>query len=271
MNIRDLTLNSTTEQEGIDKLKFAIEGSGSAGLLVQSYCVGILQQPNFVLTPDLTTKLPPINDFLKTAQDNADNYLNNIQPKMIRTINDVGGYSGQFEAFVNPIFQLVDQWKNGNDDAKIQALQLFESLQNEIEVKKRSVIVVEGDLTKFLSSLNTDVSNFSSAFNRASIVIGGNSGAIAEFSKNIADLDKQIGGAAAGVALSALSLIGGIFVIYIGGIISALIAGAGTPLIAVGVGLTIAGTGSLIASSHGVSRFSQSQGDLITQQLQFEK
>ena len=54
---------------------------GSSGLIVQSYCTLVAQQPTIDIPSSVASKLPPINDYLILARSNASDYLTRFSPR----------------------------------------------------------------------------------------------------------------------------------------------------------------------------------------------
>lgn len=256
------------DQAGTTDLKDSTAGVASAGLLVQSYCTQVVQQPAIVIPDSVKDRLPPINDFLKTARDNAGDYLTNIQPTIIAVVTDVGGYASQFTSFNTLITSRIDAWKGGSTTARAEALELLKQLQTDLEKKRVKIVGVQGSLSGFQGKLNTDVSNFNTALSQANIVIGGDQGALAELGRQIGDMDGRIAGAAVGVAVSGLVVIGGVLMIAAGAIASFITAGTSTPLVVAGVAVLVVGVGGLTASSIVLATLIDAKANLLRQQAQ---
>lgn len=270
MILRTINLNAKTEKQGLNLLQAALKGTGSSALVVQSFCQGMLQQPIFELPTHLKSKLPPINTYITDAKTHADYYIQTLQPKMIKSITDVGGYSQQFTSFYDLIDQRINTWKLGNEAAKTEALQLLQQLQSGINTKKEAVVIVTDDLGKFLTDLNGDVGNFATVVKKAKTVIGGDEGAITELTNQMESLDKQIAGAAVGVALSGLAIVGGIVLIIVGAVGEVFTGGASTAAIVSGIGVVATGIGGVTASSIALANLVNAKGDLFTQREQLQ-
>lgn len=239
--------------------------TASSGLVVQSYCTQVAQQPAIVIPASVAGKLPPINDYLKLARANATDYLNNVQPKIVLVVTDVLGYSDQFSEFSTIVTGKINDWKGGSPTARQDALDLLQALQQQLQAKLDGVKGVQTSLAGFQTRLNVDISNFNTASNTANTVIGGDQGAIAELGRQIDDMDKRIAGAATGVALSGLTIIGGALMIAVGGIAGFITAGTSTPLVVAGVAVVVVGAAGLTASSIVLSQLIDAKAGLITQ------
>jgi hypothetical protein len=243
---------------------------GSSGLIVQSYCTLVAQQPAIVIPASVAAKLPPVNAYLNLAQTNASDYLTNIQPKILLVVTDVAGYSTQFSQFSTIITGKVNDWKGGSPTARQDALDLLQALQQALQAKLDNVNGVKSSLAGFQTKLNVDVSNFNTASSRADTVIGGDQGAIADLETQISDMDKRIAGAATGIALSGLTIIGGALMIAAGSIASFITAGTSTPLVVAGVAVVVVGAAGLAASSIVLSQLIGAKAGLIEQKAELD-
>jgi hypothetical protein len=257
--------SSTTTNLGDTTAKTA-----TSGVIVQSYCTQVAQQPSIVIPPSVASKLPPVNDYLTLAQTNANDYLTNIQPKILIVVTDVAGYSAQFSQFSTLITGKINDWKGGSSTARQDALDLLQALQQALQAKLDNVKSVKSSLGGFQTKLNVDISNFNTASSRADVVIGGDQGAIAELRNQISDMDGRIAGAATGVALSGLTIIGGALMIAAGAIASFITAGTSTPLVVAGVAVVVVGAAGLTASSIVLSQLISAKAALISQQAQLD-
>lgn len=266
--LRLINLAATQDNTSTKELGDALTGSASAGLIVQSYCNQVLQQPDIILPASVIDKLPPVNTYLKDARSHADSYLRTVQPKIIQVVTDVGGYSDQFTSFYMLINDRLQDWKGGDQSAKDDAVALLQQLQNAIDEKKQNVIFVTNDIGSFLSNVNADTSNFNTASSRADVVILGSEGVLASLDQQIGELDKQIAGAATGVALSGLAILGGVFVVCVGAVASFVTAGTSIPVVIGGVALIVAGAAGLTASSIVLANAINTKGNLLQQKAE---
>jgi hypothetical protein len=244
--------------------------AATSGVIVQSYCTLVAQQPAIVIPASVAAKLPPVNNYLTLAQTNASDYLTNIQPKILLVVTDVAGYSAQFSQFSTLITGKVNDWKGGSPTARQDALDLLQALQQALQAKLDNVNGVKFSLAGFQTKLNVDVSNFNTASSRADTVIGGDQGAIADLEGQISDMDKRIAGAATGIALSGLTIIGGALMIAAGSIASFITAGTSTPLVVAGVAIVVVGAAGLAASSIVLSQLIGAKAGLIEQKVQLD-
>jgi hypothetical protein len=266
--LRLLRTGAMLDNAATNDLGTAVAQSASAGLLVQSYCTQVAQQPVIVIPDSVKSKLPPINDYLQTAQSNASDYLTNIQPRIITVVTDVSGYSTEFTNFFTLITGKINDWKDGSSSAKQDALALLSQLQTDLQTKLTNVNGVRDSILTFQGKVNLDVSNFNTASSQADIIIGGDQGALADLDKQISDMNGRIAGAAVGVALSGLTVIGGALMIAAGAIASFITAGTSTPLVIAGVAVVVVGAAGLTASSLVLANLISAKAGLIEQQAQ---
>lgn len=264
-HLRLLRLGANLDADPATNLGDTTAKAATSGVLVQSYCTLVAQQPNIEIPASVASKLPPVNDYLKLAQTNTNDYLTNIQPKILIVVTDVAGYAAQFGQFSTIITGKINDWKGGSPSARQDALDLLKALQQALQTKLDNVNGVKTSLSGFQGKLNVDISHFNTASSTADTVIGGDQGAIAELNSQISNMDKRIGGAAAGVALSGLTIIGGGLMIAAGAIASFITAGTSTPLIVAGVAVVVVGAAGLTASSIVLAQLIDAKANLLSQ------
>lgn len=263
-HLRLVRLGASLDSNPATNLGDTTAKAATSGTIVQSYCTLIAQQPRIVIPASVASKLPPVNDYLTLAQTNANDYLTNVQPKILIVVTDVAGYAAQFGQFSTIITGKINDWKGGSTSARQDALDLLQALQQALQTKLSNVNGVKTALGGFQSKLNIDISNFNTASSQADVVIGGDQGAIAELNNQIDDMDKRIAGAATGVALSGLTIIGGGLMIAAGAIASFLTAGTSTPLVVAGVAVVVVGAAGLTASSIVLASLIDAKAKLIS-------
>ena len=245
------------------KVGQAVKELASAGLTVQSYCVGLQQQQLLLLPADLQQEMPDVNGYIRIAQANAGQYLNKVQPNIIAVISDVGGFSTMFPVFAEKINGYLAAWSSGSEDNKKKALEAINGLKQVINEKGKSVLSVSTDIGTVQGLLSTDVSHFDEVSNACANHITGDKGELAELEKQISSINGRIAGASVGVGLSGLAIVGGVFVILIGSIASFVTAGTSTSLVVAGGIIAGAGVAGLVASSVVLAELIKSKGDLL--------
>lgn len=268
--VRMMRAGTLLDNPATSNLSTGLSQTAAAGMVVQSYCTQVGQQPNIVIPEHVVKKLPPINEYLKTARSNAGDYLKNVQPQIILVVTDVAGYATEFTSFYNLISGKIGDWKGGSGTARQDALTLLKQLQADLGKRQANVTTVATALAAFQGKLNADVGNFATAKQQADIVIGGDQGAIAELDTQINDLNGKIAGAATGVALSGLAILGGIFMIVVGAVAGFVTAGTSTPLVVAGSVVLVAGAAGLTASSIVLATLIDSKSGLLQQKAQLD-
>ncbi len=249
----------------------AVTDTASHGLVVQSYCNQITQQPDIHLPDDIAKEMPPVNTYLKTARTNATFYLNDLQPKILSSIVDVSGYSSQFMVFFDVIQKKLELWEGGDASAKASALELLKLLHHDLGEKKNALIIVRNDIGAFQTGkLNRDVANFADCRTQADIIITGDKGMIETYNKQIKDINNKIAGAAAGVGVSALGIVGGVLMILGGSVASFITAGTSTTVALCGVGLYLASIGGLTGSSIALHKLLQEKRNILYEKKALE-
>jgi hypothetical protein len=246
----------------------ALQGTGATAIVVQSYCNQVLKQPDINLSDlpeDVRNRLPPINDHLVLARGHAKDYLDRIQPRMIAVITDIHGYAQQFTSFYGLINRKLDEWGSGSPQAKKDALDLLTALRGDIGTRKQAASDVLSDLRTFRTNITGDAKNFNESVSKADIIIGGDQGYLKTLDKTIDELDSKIGGAIAGVALGGLAVVGGAFLIAVGGIASFVTAGTSSVLVGVGVVVLVGGVAATTASGIVLGNLVAQKGKLMEQ------
>ncbi len=260
------------DHSDIETLNSKVQASASSGLVVQGYCTQIMQQPAFVIpNTDTLTNFPDINGNLTIARGNASYYLNTVQPMIIGVISETRGYSQQFKGFQPLIIQRLEDWKNGSIQGRTDALALINQLKNDVDLKTASAKQVSDEIDQFRIKLNGDISNFNTAITQATTLIQGtegDGGALAALNDQLSQLDRQIAGASAGIALSGLTIVGGSLLIATGAIATLFTAGTSTPMVVAGVAVVVAGGAGLTASSVVLANLLSTKSTLLQQQQQ---
>jgi non-hemolytic enterotoxin B/C len=241
----------------------ANQAQASQGLIVQSYCTQMLQQPevNFAGTPNLITYQTSINDGLKRAKGNATYYLNTVQPMIIRNVANLDAYCDLYKAvpIILPEGSSQKDWSEVLNAMKDQS-QTYKDNANEVVRALQGLTTKLGGDSAFLIKTVGDLNN----------VVGGDNGVLAEIDKQLGTIESQIGGAIAGIVVSGLAIIGGVFITAVGAIASFVTAGTSAPLALLGVGIIAAGVGGTVASSIVLSKLLDAKGELLTKQVKLK-
>lgn len=254
-----------------NKIKEATTQAASAGLIVQKYCNGIIQQIPIAIPASIIKDLPDVNAHLTLAQGNARNYLDVIQPQIISVVTDVSAYSNQFVAFYTIIDKKIELWKGGSNSAKAEAMQLITALNGEVLIKHQNVTKVQVNLQGFQSALTTDVGHFNDALSKANIVIGGDHGRLATIATDILGVEKSINKLIGGLVGSVLGIVGGAVLILVGALVSIPTAGVGAGLVIAGAILLVAGIGGTIGTSVALDNAYTMKRTLLLEQAQLNE
>lgn len=244
----------------------ALKETASAGLIMQNYCTAVAAQPLFLIPADLQSKLPDVNSYLKTAQENANKYTSTVQPQMIGVLADVSSFSIQFPKIADLVNKYLEAWSLGSEDNKAKALSTIKVMQALINDQITGVNTTYTGMDDVRSKILTDKSNFDASVASSSSLITGNQGELNAIRDQLNSIDGKIIGSSVGVALSGLAIAGGIFMICIGSIASFITAGTSTPLVVAGAALVCAGAGGETASSIVLANLLKEKGELLTRE-----
>lgn len=231
----------------------------SQGLVLQTYCNSVLQQAqvNFSGFPNLAQYQSDVNTGLLTAQAHANDYLNTIQPSIITNISNISNYYQMFNAVpvACPPGTSVSQW-----------VSMLQALQTQASTYESVSSGIVNSLTTLNTNLGNDSGSFSTTVSNLNAAVNGDNGVLQGLSSNLKTIDSQIAGAIAGTALSALAIVGGGFMIAVGGITDFVTAGASTPLVIGGVAVLAAGIGGEVASAITLNNLYNEKSKLLQQQ-----
>lgn len=244
--------------EAAKKITAANKGQMSQAMIIQQYANSVKEQPNvdFSKFKNLVKYQNEINNGLKTAQIHADNYLNTIQPNMIQNIANIGNYY----ALHNAVQSTLPPGSTERD--WLMALRALEDQAKAYEADAHSVVITLQTLT---SNLSTDSANFAKIVLDLNSAVNGDNGVIAGINKNLSKIQGQIDGAIAGTVLSGLAIVGGIFMVAVGGIGEIFTGGASTALIVGGIAVVAVGVGGEIASALILKNLNDEKAKLISQ------
>lgn len=249
---------STTDQAA-RQISDASKKQSAQGLLVQTYCNSVLQQPNVNLvgTPTLATYQTKINDGLAKAKDNANLYLNKIQPMIITNMADISDYCDLYKSVP------IALPENSSKQDWISTLHALKDEAVMYTANAASVVQALQDLNGRINGDSVYLTETVSLFNTA---VTGDNGVLASIKTQLDDIQGKIDGTIAGIVVSGLAISGGVFITAVGEIASFVTAGTSTPLVLAGIGLIAAGVGGTVASSIVLANLNDSKGTLLRQQ-----
>lgn len=207
------------------------------GLVLQSYCNSILQQPNldFSSSEDLVGIQNSINNSIENAKESANSYLSDINPKVISSLSDLKSYFTVYRVVpvTLPEGATVDQW--------LSVLTVIKGLtENNL---RNSEVIVQG-LNDLSIRLKADAIAFNELAQKANEMISGDQGELADISDELKSIDRSINAQISAIVGEGIAIAGGVVMIGMGAVASPV----GAELIAGGVVTVVAG-GALLAAS----------------------
>ncbi|MCU7879993.1 MAG: alpha-helical pore-forming toxin family protein [Candidatus Thiodiazotropha sp. (ex Lucinoma aequizonata)] len=236
----------------------------SQALLIQLYCNSILQQPkvNFSGFKDSLNGIKliaigeDINVALATAQQHANEYLNAIQPKIITNVSNIENYFNLHKAVAVTLApgSSTQQW--------ITTLNAMKTASSKYQSEAEDVAV---SLQTLHSDLSTDSASFTEQVSKLNALVKGSQGILHAMNSQLDSIQSKIDACIAGIVLSGLAIMGGVFIIAVGGVVGFVTAGASTPLVLGGIALCAAGIGGEVASAVTLEKLYSTKATLLTQ------
>lgn len=233
---------NTNQSQIAQAINVANKSQSSAALVIQTYCNNTLEQSQVDFSHDqsLEQYQTQINSSLATAQQHANYYLNTLQDSIISNISNIISYYNLHKAVsvTVPEGATEQQWIDAIS-ALVQESTNYENVSSDLA----------NNIKAFYDELTQDSQNYSSIVTNLNAAVDGDNGVLAQERSQISSLNEKIRGEEAGIALSAITVIGGIISIIIGSIGSVLTGGVtSTPLIISGGIAVAAGLGGEAAS-----------------------
>lgn len=237
----------------------ANKAQSSLALIIQTYANSINEQPavNFGGQPHLATYQDQINAGLTTAQAHANNYLNVIQPNVIINIANIANYYALNNAVANTL-------PAGSTEA--QWLDCLTTLQTQSATYQAAANGVVSTLCTLHDNLTTDAASFAATVISLNTAVTGDNGILASDDRELSSLQGKIDGAIAGIVTSGLAIVGGSFMIAVGGIADFVTAGTTTPLVVGGIGIVVAGVTGEVASAITLASLNNQKATLLTEE-----
>ncbi len=240
------------------KVSDSNKGQSSQAILITSYADSVLEQPNVNFSGFKTLgKLQnEINTGLGTAQAHAHTYLNTIQPAIISNIANIENYYALHNAVAStlPAGSTEKQW--------IEVLTTLKTQSAKYEADANTVVVM---ITGLHDNLTTDAAAFAKIVAELNAAVKGDGGVLDSINGELGSIQSKIDGAIAGIALSGLAIMGGVFMIAVGGIADFVTAGASTPLVIAGIAVVAAGIGGEVASALTLKSMNDEKANLLQQ------
>lgn len=239
--------------------KGAMTNGMSNGLIIQGYCLGVTEQPSFDFSgdPNLKTLQDQCNSTMKVAVDNANNYINTMQPDCLTTIDNM-------LHFIRLQNTRIDSYKNGDLTKQDLANELNEVISRGQSYQKTSVDLMN-DFNTLRPKLATDSGNFKDLAAKVTAAITGDGGAVATLQQEVANLDTKIKELTASSVLGALAIVGGSILIGVGAATDVFTGGAATAAVVVGVGIVGAGIGTDVGSALGLAAAIKQKNQYLTE------
>lgn len=245
--------------ETAGSINSANKAQTSQGLIIQTYCQSVKSQPNvnFGGFTNLERFQTDINTGLGRAQAHADTYLNVIQPNIITNITNISNYYAMHNAVPNvlPSEATEEQW-----------IELLSELQRMAATYQGTAQATVTSINGLYNNLTQDAASFAQTVTNLNAAVDGDHGVLASIDEQLTSIQSQIDGTIAGIVVSGLAIVGGVFLTAIGGIASFVTAGTSTPLVALGVGITLGGIGGTVAASLALKGLYSAKAGLLTSQ-----
>ena len=144
----------------------------------------------------------------------------------------------------------------------VDQLRVLQSQSSQYQTHAKDVVA---SLTSLNTDLSTDAGNFSQIVNDLNTAVNGDNGVLKQIKGELSDIQGKIDGAIAGIALSGLAIVGGVFLAAVGGVADFVTAGTTTPLVVAGIGIVAAGVGGEVASAITLKNLNDQKAHLLKQ------
>jgi len=247
--------------ERAGEINSANKAQVSQGLSIQNYCQSVKSQPNvnFAGFPGLQRYETEINTGLGRAQAHADTYLNILQPQILANIANISNYYALHNAvpIVLPSGSTEEKW--------IEVLTALQEMAARYQgTAEATVISING----LYNNLTEDARSFAQTVTHLNVAVEGSDGVLHSLDQRLKQLESEIDGTIAGIVVSGLAIVGGIFITAVGSIASFVTAGTSLVLVAGGVAMTVAGVGGTAAASLALKGMYTAKADLLTSKIQ---
>ncbi|MEL6713048.1 MAG: HBL/NHE enterotoxin family protein [Planctomycetota bacterium] len=236
-------------------------GQASAALQVQTYCNSVLNQQSVNLKEftNLAKYADEINSGLDGAKGHAHSYLNTIQPQIIANNANINAYYTLHNAVSTTL-------PSGSTEAQwIHGLSLLKQQSDGFLTDSKSMVA---QLTSLHDGISNDAGNFGKVVTDLNTAVNGDNGVLSTINGELDSIQSKIDGAIAGMALSGLAIVGGVFVTAVGAIADFVTAGASTPVVVGGVALIAAGVGGEVGSAIALKNLNDEKSNLLRSKAQ---
>jgi non-hemolytic enterotoxin B/C len=139
-------------------------------------------------------------------------------------------------------------------------------LRTEANKYKKDATTVVAALQALQANLSTDAASFKRTVSDLNATVNGDNGILERDDKQLADIQSKIDGAIAGIALGALGIIGGVFMIVVGTVADFVMAGTATPLVVGGIALIVAGISTDVGAGIALAGLNDQKAQLLTEE-----
>lgn len=251
----------TTFDSNMQHASTANISQASQGLIVQTYCNSVLQQPLIVFgeQPKLEEIKDILNATLKDGYVTAQYYLNELQPQIIDNISNLDSYltlsatvpvvvpaGTSPEAFINVLIAIRDEAARYQQESQT-ILDNLSSVHDQFADQSR---------------------RFTQAVSQLNILVEGDEGVLASYEAELQSIENKIAGLITGIALSGVTIIGGAFVTAVGTVAGFVTAGTSVVVTAAGVGIMLGGVGGMAGASIGLANLLDAKSSIIVSEVQ---
>lgn len=264
-------MSDSTTTLSSDGVQTGMSSSQSASVLLQTYTNTVLQTPIITLDPSIDTLsnsnvVEQLPQDQKTAQTNALNYLNNINPLIVSTVAEVIGFGNLWNAEYAQLLALAQDITSGNN------AQIFASgLQNLITKTTQAgdqIDPVLAALNAFLPLIQQDASNFSTDLNNVNIALSGEGGQIQQLQDEIDAYNEAMSKDLAIIAAGATADVVGGLAIAVGLLAEIETGGVSTALVVGGLAMIAGGTAAMGVAGADYSDKKSAYAGLVTELAQ---
>lgn len=260
-------MNAHQENEIPDTLTPALQSITSmqqihigAEITIQAYVLSILNQQPMELHnfPHLKDEEDKINFALSGAKAHAKDYLDDLQPKILRSLVDMENYIALHQSSTNFL----------NSDMPIQDfLDILTSLKNSTSDYRNTANDVVAKLTTLRDSLTSDSSAFGKLVSDFHSKTGGDVDELKNITDQITTIQHDISLDIALAAASGLGILAGGVLIFVGAATEVFTANASTAAVIGGIGLLAAGIGGEAATGVRLWQLIQEKSELVNKQV----
>jgi Bacillus haemolytic enterotoxin (HBL) len=221
---------------------FALNKHSAGSLIIQTYALGVTKQSkaNFG-DANLKTLEERINRTLSDAKAASNDYLNNVQPKAISLIVNVGSYFTLEDVFA----ELLNN-SNSLDPQKIS--KLITRLSTDVEMFAKSASVLATDLNRIRGKFSDNSGEFGTYAAELHSKVDGDKGLLKSLEGELKIVENDISGQILGAVGSGLTIASGVALIIIGSCTTIFTGGLSTVAVIGGSALLMGGVAGAVAS-----------------------